>query len=501
MSERGNRPWWWWVGVVLAGLVVVSVGVRLAGNEVGIIDTTAIIDGTHRSIACVREGVFRACGFDPATDATGVNPYPLLQYLPATVFVALGASDELTRSLLIWCNGAAVAAMVVIVARRAATLAGTGLAVAAVVAMVTGMVLPYAGLSFGEPLVMLAVLALCRLCLARRPTPWLLVAAALATVGKETLFPMIVLFAVGCILLAEATGDDGPAVQRRKAAWVLGGVALGVAANLGFNVFRFGGVTNVQYLLEARPGPGAAAVNVVSLVLAPNGGILWFWWTAVVALVVVLAAVVSPGLVVGDTGTDVLARRRVRLGAAAVAGGFVVGLGSLGFWWGPFGWYSWGPRLLLPFVPPLILAAVELVGRPAGARPPRRWVRPVTAAALVGAVVLAVPMLAVVFAPQAWVPHITATVQERPECAAVDLRGPEGYGPFHDCLMDQAWRTSSMPLVQSVEEASATSGVWFWTTVVGALAALGWWIGIAWRHRRAVRTDAARREVPRLQRR
>ncbi|MEZ5144192.1 MAG: hypothetical protein R2726_16975 [Acidimicrobiales bacterium] len=500
MSEQGNRPWWWWVGVVLAGLVAVSVLVRLAGHEIGIVDTTAIIDGTHRSIDCVRSGVVRGCGFDPATQATAVNPYPLLQYLPATVFVALGASDDLTRTLLVWCNTAAVAGMVVIVARRAASLAGTGLAVASVVAMVTGMVLPYAGLSFGEPLVMLAVLVLCRLCLARRATPWLLVAAVLATVGKETLFSMVVLFAGGCILLAEAPGEDGPAVQRRKAAWVLGGVALGVAANLAFNVFRFGGVTNVQYLLEARPGPREAVVNAVSLAVAPNGGIVWFWWTAVAALVVVLTAVVAPAVVTGDTGTDVLARRRVRLGAAAVAGGFVVGLGSLAFWWGPFGWHSWGPRLLLPFVPPLILAAVELVGRPVGVRARRRWVLPVGAVALAGAVVLAVPTLAVVFAPQAWVTHITATEQERPECATVGLRGPEGYGPFHDCLMAEAWRTSSMPLVASVTAAADTRGPWFWLTAAGAALALGWWLAVVVISRRVGAPDRAPPEIARLQR-
>ncbi|MFN8040662.1 MAG: hypothetical protein U0Q07_15720 [Acidimicrobiales bacterium] len=493
MSEQGNRPWWWWAGVLLAVAVGISLLVRLGRHDLYTQDTTAIIDGANRSLACVREGVFRACRYHPETSATDVNPYPLLQYLPATALAALGASDDLNRNVLIWGNAAAIALLVGIVVERGRRLGGVRLAVAAAVAMLTGMLLPYAGQSFGEPLVMLAVVVVCRLAVARRATPWLLPAAALATTGKETMFPVVVLFAAGFALLGAERGPEAAIVVRRKAVWVLGGVGLGVAANLAFNVFRFGGTTNVQYLLEARPGPAAAVVNTVSLLVAPNGGLLWFWWTAVAALVVVVVAVLAPRLVAGPAADDPVDRRRLRLGALAVAAGFGVGLVSLGFWWGPFGWYSWGPRLLLPFVPAVVLAAVELLGRrPAGEPLPRGWVLAGAATTAV-AVVLLVPALGEVWAPESWNVHQVATVAERPACGTVDLRGPEGYGPFHECLMAMAWRTSAMPLVESVRGATGADPVWFWATVAAAMAAIGFWVAVA----RAAPRTSGRAAAPR----
>ena len=479
MSEQGNRPWWWWAGVLLAVAVGISLLVRLGRHDLSTQDTTAIIDGANRSLACVREGVFRACRYHPETQATDINPYPLLQYLPATALAALGASDELNRTLLIWLNTAAIALMVGVVIQRGRRLGGVRLAVVAAVAMVTGMLLPYAGQSFGEPLVMLAVVGLCRLAVARRASAWLLPVAALATTGKETMFPVVVLFAAGFALLGADRGPEQAIVLRRKAVWVLGGVGLGVAANLAFNVFRFGGVTNVQYLLEARPGPAAAMANTVSLLVAPNGGLLWFWWTAVAALVVVAVAVVAPRVVVGSAADDPVERRRLRLGSLGVAAGFGVGLVSLGFRWGPFGWYSWGPRLLLPFVPAVVMAAVELLGRrPAGEPLGRGWVLAGASTTAV-AVLLLVPALGEVWAPESWNTHQLATLEDRPACRVVDLRGSEGYGPFHECLMAMAWRTSSMPLVESVRGATTADPLWFWATVLAAIGAIGCWVVVA----------------------
>ena len=362
----------------LVGLTVVVAGsylVRSAQHDVFTQDTTAIIDGVHRVWACASQGTFRACMFHPDTQTTDVNPYPLLQYLPGAVFAGLGLSDDGMRTALIWCNTAAVLGAIVLVAGRARRLGGMPHAVLAVVAMTTGMLPAYAGHSFGEPLVVLATIALTLACgaepagdrrggarrarrLAAGSVPVVAVLAFLATIGKETMFVPVSLFVAGAVLVARI--DQG--TRRRRAVAGAVGVGAGVAANLAFNVFRFGGIVNVQYLRESRPGPREAAMNVAALLVAPNNGLVWFWCALVVATLALAWAVVRPGALAG----------RERLGGLAVLAAAGFGLVSIGMWWGPFGWYSWGPRLLLPFVGPVIVIALELwaPGR-LRCRPPR----------------------------------------------------------------------------------------------------------------------------------
>ncbi len=457
------------------GLVVLmafSIVVRSARHDVYTQDTTAVIDGVHRSVTCLRDGVVRACRFHPETQSSDVNPYPLLQYLPAAALAAAGLGDDGIRSGLIWANTLAVAATAVLVVGRARVAGGAGHAVVAGVAVGSGMLLPYAGHSFGEPLAVLAeAVLIVQLLVPDRPdaratrlvtaAPALAASAFLAAVAKETLVLSLACFAAAALVVAR----HDRAVIRRRAAAVAVGSVVGVVANMAFNVFRFGGLRNVQYFRETRPGPARAVVNAVSLLVAPNGGLVWFWLAAAAALAVLGAMVCWPGRLAG----------RERLAAGAALAGFGIGLVSLGLWWGPFGWYSWGPRLLLPFLVPPLVVALELAA-------PGRWLAgPVLRRR--GLVLLAVPVLALavpalgdIWNREAWNSMQLATAADHPECATVAIDRGQPYAPFHRCLMDAAWRLDHGPLLDTLTTMPGSEAPWFWATVAAGLAAAVLWL-------------------------
>lgn len=418
-------------------------------------DTTLVIDGTRRALSCMGDGVFRACRYHPAAHSSGVNPYPLLQYLLTAPLVVF--TDHRIRHLLAWANAVAVIAATVLVVRYAARRGGPRLGFLALVAMVSSMVVPYAGSTFGEPLAMLAFVGFCLLALADRPSRWLAVTTFLAVVGKETFFPIVILYIVGFLLLSDADASS----RWRKARLAGVGVVLGVAANLVFNIFRFGRIDNVQYLNQGkRPAPLAAAESFVSLLISPNGGLFWFWFmgfaAAALLAVIVVMNFVRPRPSIG---------RRRQLGIAAIVAGFVTGTASLALWWMPFGWYSWGPRLLVPLVPPLFLAVATVVPR-LGAR---AWKAGL--GAVVVACILLVPNYAFVFAPDTWMTHWSATVAGEPGCSSsYNIATDDGLARFHRCVMRAAWRTSSMPLIESVRGATDDDPLWYWATVTAALS-------------------------------
>jgi hypothetical protein len=441
-------------------VVATSVLVRLAAHEQFTQDTTAVIDGSHRALTCLAHGVFTKCAYHPRHSTTGVNPYPLLQYLPTAILVKLRFSDSVIRDLLAWFNAAAVVLATAIVVLYARRQGGARAAVVAAAAMVSGMLVSYAGATVGEPLAVLAFVIVGVLALRTDASIWLGFAAFFAVIGKETFFPVVVLYALGAVLLSAGSRDG----NIRKLVIAGSGVCAGVLAQLAFNLFRFGELRNVQYLHQAtRPAPLATAKSAVSLLFAPNGGLLFFWFAGAAALIIVAVITVRRVWTARSRMSD--NARRIA-GPAAILLGFAVAVGSLSLWWMPFGWYAWGPRLLLPFVPPLFLVVARLVGRPTQ----RQWRVGLVLTAV--AWLLMIPNLAFVWAPTEDMVHWLATVSENPACAALHLRASAGIALFHDCLMTAAWRLSHMPLAAAVSEASQRDAAWCWLTYGAGTAAL-----------------------------
>ena len=203
----------------------------------------------------------------------------------------------------------------------------------------------YSETTFAESSAVTLTAGVAAAALLRAPPLALFALAWLAGMTKETAAPF--LLALAAVALLSTPLARGPV---RRAHWVgLGaGLLLAVATHVGFNELRFGQLTNAIYTDPAFrvPTTGLKARFALSLWAAPNGGTALFW----PSITLVLAGLA--GLVVARRG-----RAPAGLALLALLAGHTALLAS---WWAPFGWAAWGPRLMLPLLPALAIAAVVL---------------------------------------------------------------------------------------------------------------------------------------------
>jgi hypothetical protein len=209
----------------------------------------------------------------------------------------------------------------------------------------------YARQTVGETLATGLLVCLVAVAVLHAPPPLVALAAFGAAVTKETSYPFVVAFGVlGLVLARRRTG------RPIRAHLIWGGAGLAVAIVLAslLNVVRFGSVLNTNYLHHdfRTPGVGRKLEYAAALLVSPSGGILFFWLSA---SLLVLAACVLPFARRSGERLDV----RPALVLIAATAGVVFGLAS---WWTPFGWTSYGPRLSLPWLLPLVLLALVAYG-------------------------------------------------------------------------------------------------------------------------------------------
>lgn len=332
--------------VFVAGYVFAHLPGPSLNNVSG--DTTTLVNGARSAAYCLSHGIHSDCD----SPAHPVGQYALYQYIPAFVFVKLGMGNfsiykVLTIiSLLSFCG-------LIGLSGWTAALTGRRSAPAAIILILTiSPMLYYAWSTFGESLAVFLV-ALSAIAALRRWPPVLIgVTACLACLTKDTIFPMVaVLGAVS--LWATPIGSR----DLRRGHWIAlaAGIVLGVALTAGFNWFRWHQVTNAIYLLpqEQVPGTLRRLGLAVTLWLAPNGGTALFWPLAAALTIGVIAIAVRE-----------LTRRPVSWIRAAPALGIIFVLlaqtGLLASWYDPFGWYSYGPRLMLPVIPAVVVVAVVM---------------------------------------------------------------------------------------------------------------------------------------------
>lgn len=389
--------------VPLAVFIALLVGHWIPGPPNEASDSQVLVSGAQVALACLREGVLHGCGTS-AEDLAGarepypvvrsaVAPFPLLQYLPAVTLLALGASPG---QVLVGLSIVSVFAFLGVLGLLWATSTAAGRpawAPALVLAAIVGPLLFYASSTFGEMLAAFHIL-LFVVAVARR-AHWALVAGSLwlAGITKETALPF--LLALGVVAAF--------ALEREAPRWrsLAGGLALGAVAavmtNAAFNLFRYGTVVNEEYFaggnftelygIRSVPFPQRAEF-LGGLLAAPNAGLLVFWPLAAIVL--------------GAAGVAAaLGWRRARRvadvwPALVLVGTLVVLLVGFASWYQPFGGFSWGPRLVVPWIPALLLLSVLRYGDEL-----RGWLRPLVAsrpalaatAAVVG--LLALPQVAV----------------------------------------------------------------------------------------------------------
>ncbi len=303
-------------------------------------DTDLVVAATSAALRCLQASPWSRC--------PNVSRLPLLQHLPVAALLRAGlAPVEVLRGLTL-LNAAAQGAIVVALF-RALRGAAPGAPWLAVAGWLGGYGLWYVNSTFGESLAALLTLLAVWSC-HRRAAAGAFVATWLASTSKEVAAPFLLALG-GLALLLPGGAEREPRATRTTLAACGLGAAAGLASNALFNVWRFGGPVNVGYLDPAfRAAPAQSLMNFAGLWTSPNGGLLWF---APILMAAVLVAAAAPlrGAVVGP--------RYVARGALAILLALSVGFAR---WYAPMGWWAWGPRYLLPWLPAVLLLALRAEG-------------------------------------------------------------------------------------------------------------------------------------------
>jgi hypothetical protein len=421
----GPQPFVYWTRVAVAASFVFLVALWIDGPKVAG-DTPFVLDGTNALTDCLSRGDFVACGYTGHLNVWGlmspIGDWPLLQHLPDLIATSLGISGHPDRvKILVVLNVVAVVSSVLL-ARIVLSRAGQpawfwGF----LLVVLSGPLLAYTSISWGEALASGVLACFAAAALLQAPPAVVMLAALGACMTKETAYPFVI--AIGLLGLVLARRRTGRPI-RRHAVWGAAGVGVAFVLASLLNVVRFGSVLNTNYLQPElhTPGIGRKLEYAIGLLVAPNGGILFFWPSATVLL---LAACVLPLAFRSRRRLDA----RLALVLAAVVTGLAIGLSE---WWTPF-WVAWGPRLTLPWVLPLVLIALVAYGEPLGELARRLLARP-WKLVIVATIILAfaLPHVGYMWRPQATTDFFTA--KSGPCLGPHAIGSPKHYACQHDDL-------------------------------------------------------------------
>jgi hypothetical protein len=439
-------------------------------------DTIALVNGLPGISRCLQAHVFTGCN----SHGGAVSAFALLQMLPAYALYGIGISAGTTIGALAWLNALVVVAFCAIVVRWAHGRGGLPFAVLIGLVLIPGMLIPYTAQSFGEPLAAAAFGLLCVAALRRDAASiWLAPLAFAATISKDTAAPFVILFAVAAVTLSGCDFRTG----RRSVITIVAGTLAGLILATAFNLFRYDSLENRSYLDFPHATKRMAVNNFFGLLVSPNGGIAWFWPG------VIIAAAVLVVLLIRGTNQH-LDPRRIRAGAALSLAAFVGSVCVLALWWQPYGWYAWGPRLLMPVAPAVIVLALSTQSALSSLH---KWLSAGPAIGLgVIALLTAAPAIGVVFHWQTYTDQIVATWARHPICQTA-TEGPGVPDPVaaqlntEQCIRWDAWETDKLPLVTAVSNTVGNTS-WYWSTYAGGAATILVWIGLG--------STAVRRKEP-----
>ena len=306
-------------------------------------DSNILVTGTRVALDCVRAGHFSECGL-------AVGPYPLLQYIPAALLVELGFSDDLILGALGTISFLALIGFLVAIVVTFRTR--PKIAALLLLTLLPSSLMYQSTSAFGEGLTACLVGAAVLAAVCKRPVLLFILVVA-ASLGKETLAPFVVLIALVC---ARSESDDWLPSRKLTLASVGGGI-VGTALCFAFNIFRFGTLQNEFYLESVfrTPGVGRKVEFFAGIIASPAAGVIWFW--PVLAVVTLLGAAVGV--------RRLMQQPRDLRNALPVLSVIVVMLGwfaALSFWFAPFGWEAYGPRLEVPVLVGCSVAIVHLAG-------------------------------------------------------------------------------------------------------------------------------------------
>ncbi|PTL79693.1 hypothetical protein [Vitiosangium sp. GDMCC 1.1324] len=416
-----------WVGW---GLVLLG-----AGALARVMARQLFLDGDTEDLLRCADGVRACLSAGRWSGCSEAGQWPLLQFGPALLVRLAGGSREDAGLALCYLSLAAFFGLLVMTWWTLAARSRP-VAVAAVLVLASGLLFHYATRSFGEMVASFVTAAFAAAWLRRRG-PWLVALLAFVTgLTKETAFPFIALLGATCAVVHRAPGMTWRELLRAERGRLVGSAAAVVLSGVlsaGFNLFRFGTPYNVAYLDAASLVPPASVQveHFAALWVAPNAGLLFFWPFLVVLLAALPVAVARQG----ERGGGRPSWFPV-LGMAALVGMFCL---LLSRWCAPFGWWAWGSRLVLPWLPAALLVllyayagAAESLVCPLVATPVR------TALLALALMVASVPHLVSIYRSNEL---LGALFVDRGICPGFDR--PEYADELWRCYHAQAWEYPS----------------------------------------------------------
>jgi hypothetical protein len=424
-------------------------------------DSNVLVHSAGEMVHCLRHGRFTHCDtlvvrHGSTIHTQPIGPFALLQYLPAVALRSLSVSNESTLRVLVALNSMSLIAILGLARRTLHRLAPPLWAPLVTVVLLASPLLWYGRVAFGEELAAAVILAALVAVLVDASPVVVATMVALACLTKETNPPFVLALTAICVL-ARTSGKDP--TRRRFLLAIVVGTTIGIVLNAGFNIFRYGTVGNANYTRGSLHAPNAGVVARVFATewLAPNAGLAWFWPLAPVLIFAIA--------VVCFRRNGPLSLRRVAAPAVAVL--LVAQVALLATWFSPFGWYAWGPRLVLPLVPALLVAACVL-----GARDATRTVaRFLTSRGLLPATIVAV----VVGLPQAVVVFHGVAVSDffsHPVCVnAAVMTAPTRY---YECLERTAWSKRPWMLQLGMHGLDSPQAAFIAIAFICAIVSLVW---------------------------
>jgi hypothetical protein len=368
--------------VVALTALAILFSVHAVQVQHGTTDTLGLLHGVAVIDKCLHAHEW-SCG---TAGFGSVGPSAILQYLPGVAFKRAGATFVGAARDLSLLNSVALLGLLVMLWRTGRRVGDVRLAALLALLAVSGPLFWYATAGFGEGLGAFFVTAFACALVTRSGGVVLGLSLFGAAISKEPALPF--LLGLAFVVLRQADPVSGVRIRRGQIAGLALGGGAALATNIAFNAFRSseGGAAGAAPLAHSLthisvPPPTVAqkAEAVVSLIAAPNVGLIWFWPVALGCIALGLLATwrASPSF-------------RAFLGSPAVGGLFVFGLFVAGVasFNSPYGFIGWGPRYLVPWTPAFALIVLY-----------RDWpVARATLDALARRAALAVPVAVIVLA-------------------------------------------------------------------------------------------------------
>ncbi len=269
--------------------------------------------------------------------------FPLFQHLTGLAMAyVVTDSDSVLRGWAI-LSGIAFLASIPLTFFTVKKLVDLPSAILATLIFLASPLIWYSNSTFGESVAAFVTLLYTAALLLRWPWLPLVFLFWCAGITKEVAFPFLAAFWMMAIFFHPVPRP----VRARQFFPLLLAILLTLITNIGFNYYRFGDWRTEHSYAGALPLFSREHIDFfLALWFSPNGGLCFFLFPFMAAFFYVLFYPFRP-----------------RRAARPILCLFLILLGlTLGFgaWYSPFGWWSWGPRLLIPWIPSLLLLLFAL---------------------------------------------------------------------------------------------------------------------------------------------